>query len=331
MSSIIITAREFRADVLRGDKQMLSQLSSAYEQIARRLERELRELTREIEAARRAGKTVNRDWLRRSFRYQQLIRQAQAEINGFARYASPFIQSNQRSAIRLGQSHSADLIQAADVDLTFVRLPTSAIEELVGVLGDGSPLDDTLKKFGVEAASDIRKKLIEGLGAGKGPRSIAREISGAIDAPRWRALAIARTETMRAYRQSSLATYAENEDMVSGWTWISTQSVRTCAACWALHGTVFPLSKQFFPSHVSCRCTSIPNVRGVKSNVQSGTALFGQLPAAQQATILGPSRYEMFRAGTPLEDFVILTRDKDWGGAYQVRPLYKLKNRKKAA
>jgi hypothetical protein len=81
----------------------------------------------------------------------------------------------------------------------------------------------------------------------------------------------------------------------------------------------------------NCRCTSIPSIKGVKTNVQSGSVAFAELPAEDQQIILGPSRYEMYAQGTPLEDFVILTRDKDWGGAYQVRPLYKLKSRKKAA
>jgi hypothetical protein len=36
----------------------------------------------------------------------------------------------------------------------------------------------------------------------------------------------------------------------------------------------------------------------------------------------------MFLEGASLEDFVILTRDKDWGGAYQVRPLYRMKEAK---
>jgi SPP1 gp7 family putative phage head morphogenesis protein len=331
MSSIITVAREFRAEVLRGDKAMLRQLSAAYESIDRRLRIDLNALMRDIQKAKREGKTVNRDWLRRSFRYQQLIRQAQAEIGGYTRGASLFVESKQRESINLGLAHAQGLLDAADVGITFARLPTEAIEELVGVLGNGSPLSKTLDKLGSEVASDIRKSLIEGLGAGHGPAKIARGIREAIDMPRWRALAIARTETMRAYRQSTLAIYAANDDVLEGWIWHSTLSTRTCVACWALHGTFFPLSKQFFPSHVSCRCTSIPEIRGAKSNVKSGSVLFAELPAAQQQTILGPSRYEMFRAGTQLEDFVILTRDKDWGGAYQVRPLYKLKSRKRAA
>lgn len=310
---------------------MLSQLSGAYKTIDRSLSLQLKSLLRDIADAQKKGITVNQDWLRRSFRYQQLIRQVKAEVQGYSLGVNQFIRAKQSQAIDLGQSHAQQLIEAADVGISFAQLPKGAIEEMVGVLANGSPLNKVLDKLGGQAAKDVRDALVTGLGTGKGVAPIAREIRSAIDVPRWKALQIARTETMRAYRQSTLATYAENSDVLNGWIWTSTLSMRTCAACWALHGTFFPLSKQFFPAHVSCRCTSIPSVKGVKTNVQSGSVAFAELPVEQQQTILGPSRYEMYASGTSLEDFVILTRDKDWGGAYQVRPLWKMKERKRAA
>lgn len=331
MSSILTVARDFRAEVLRGDRDMLRQLSQAYSRIDKSLNRELRELLRDIENAQRDGRTVNRDWLRRSLRYQQLIRQVKAEVGGYSSGVSRFIESKQSQAIDLGQLHATELIHAALPEITFARLPTEAISELVGVMQNGSPLNKVLDRLGDEAARDIREALITGLGSGHGVAKIAREMRRAIDMPRWNALRLARTETLRAYRQSSLATYAENDDVLDGWIWISAKSTRTCVACWDLHGTFFPLSKTFFPSHVACRCTSIPSVKGSDFNVQSGSVAFANLPVNQQQTILGPSRYEMYASGTPLDDFVILTRDKDWGGAYQVRPLYKMKERRKAA
>jgi SPP1 gp7 family putative phage head morphogenesis protein len=332
MSSIISAAYQFRAEVLRGDREMLRQLSQAYASIDKSLTRQLRELQRDIERAQREGKTVNRDWLRRSFRYQQLIRQVKGEIAGYSFNARQFIEAKQRHAIDLGQSHATGLIESALPEITFARLPTEAIQELVGVLQNGSPLSKTLDKLGPQAARDIREALITGLGSGHGVAKIAREMRKAIDMPRWNALRLARTETLRAYRQSSLATYAANDDVLDGWYWISAKSTRTCVACWDLHGTFFPLSKTFFPSHVACRCSSIPAVKGAHPNIQSGAVAFANLPAEQQQAILGLSRYEMYASGeAPLDEFVILTRDKDWGGAYQVRPLYAMKDRRKAA
>jgi SPP1 gp7 family putative phage head morphogenesis protein len=310
---------------------MLRQLSQAYSRIDKSLNRQLRELQREIEQAQREGKAVNRDWLRRSFRYQSLIRQVKAEVAGYSNGVSQFIEAKQQQASDLGQLHATSLITAALPEITFARLPVEAINEMVWVLGNGSPLSKVLDSLAGETAGEIRAALISGLGSGQGVAKVGREIRRAIKVPQWKALQIARTETLRAYRQSTLQTYAENDDVLNGWIWTSTLSTRTCAACWALHGTFFPLSKQFFPSHVSCRCTSIPSIKGVKTNVQSGSVAFANLPVEDQQVILGPSRYEMYASGTSLDDFVILTRDKDWGGAYQVRPLYRMKDQRKAA
>lgn len=285
---------------------------------------------RDIADAQRAGKTVNRDWLRRSLRYQSLIRQAQSEIRNYSSGVLRFIEDRQRSAIDLGQSHAADLIQQG-AEISFARLPSEAINEMVGVLEDGSPLSKVLERLGKDAAGQIRNNLIAGLGQGHSVQRIARQIRSDIDMPRWNALRLARNESMRAYRQSTLETYAANSDVLDGWYWISARSTRTCLACWDLHGTFFPLSKTFFPAHVCCRCTSIPAVKGSHPNITAGSVLFDQLPAKDQLTVLGPTRYEMYSKGTALEDFVILTRDKDWGGAYQVRPLYRMKDRRKAA
>lgn len=331
MSSILQISQQFRSQVLRNDRDMLKQLSSAYTLIERRLKLQLRELQREIAEAQKQGKTISRDWLRRSRRYQQLIWQVQAEVNGYSQGVNRFIQSKQQQAIDLGQEHATDLITAAMPEITFARLPTEAISELVGVLEDGSPLSKTLDKLGAKAARGVREALISGLASGQGSASIGRQIRSVIDVPKWKALQIARTETMRAYRQSTLATYAENSDVLDGWIWTSTLSTRTCAACWSLHGTFFPLTKTFFPAHVSCRCTSVPSVKGTDFKITPGAMAFANLPVVQQQTILGPTRYEMYAEGASLDDFVILTRDKDWGGAYQVRPLHRMKERKKAA
>ena len=327
MSSIITASQKFRADVLRNDRDMLRQLSQAYSLIDKSLNRQFRELMREIEKAQREGKTVNRDWLRRSFRYQSLIRQVKAEIAGYSSGVARFIQVKQQQAIDLGQDHATSLITAALPEITFARLPTEAISELVGVMQDGSPLSKVLDRLGGEAAQGIKNALIEGIGSGKGVSPIAQQLRSVVDVPRWKALQIARTEIMRAYRQSTLQTYVENSDVLDGWIWTSTLSTRTCAACWALHGTFFPLSKTFFPAHVSCRCTSIPSVKGSNFNVQSGSVAFAKLPVEDQRFILGPTKYEMYAAGAPLEDFVMKKRSKEWGESYTTRPLASLTKR----
>jgi hypothetical protein len=81
----------------------------------------------------------------------------------------------------------------------------------------------------------------------------------------------------------------------------------------------------------NCRCTAIPSVKNTKINMQTASDWLAGLSQEEQINLMGETRYEMYASGTGLEDFVILTRDKDWGGAYQVRPLWKMKSQKRAA
>lgn len=216
------------------------------------------------------------------------------------------------------------------IDISFDADVEEVLAELLGMLADGTPLSQLLDELGPEAAALIKAALLEGIRNGDSAAVIARKINQAFDMPRWRALRIARTEVMRAYRQAVLHTYQEHSDVLKGWYWLSTLSTRTCAACWDLNGKFFPLTQEFFPSHVSCRCTSVPAVKDSTFPGQSGADAFAALPPEQQLEVLGPSRYEMYQQGASLKDFTMLTRDKKWGGAYIVRPLWMLKKKKAA-
>jgi hypothetical protein len=94
---------------------------------------------------------------RRSFRYQQLIRQVQGQIGNYTFGVNQFVQGQQRRAIDLGQFHAQQLIEAADIGISFAQLPTGAIEELVGVMQNGSPLNKVLNKLGPSVAKEIKE------------------------------------------------------------------------------------------------------------------------------------------------------------------------------
>ncbi|HEX5083570.1 MAG TPA: minor capsid protein, partial [Blastocatellia bacterium] len=98
---------------------------------------------------------------------------------------------------------------------------------------------------------------------GRNPRAIARQIREGLGGNMVRALTIARTETLRVYRQASLQNYQANSDIVAGYYWRSSRSRRSCGACIALDGTFHPLDRPM-RAHVRCRCTMIPGVKGVE-------------------------------------------------------------------
>ncbi|MCL5957851.1 MAG: phage head morphogenesis protein [Chloroflexi bacterium] len=110
------------------------------------------------------------------------------------------------------------------------------------------------------AGQDVRKALLAGLATGQPQTVIARAVRQALGGNLVRALTIARTEMLRSYREASRQTYLANSDVVNGWIWHAVLSTRTCAACWAMNGTLHKLNERL-DDHVRGRCAMMPVTR----------------------------------------------------------------------
>ena len=63
---------------------------------------------------------------------------------------------------------------------------------------------------------------------------------------------------MDAYRNAARESWKANEDILGGWQWVAELGPRTCRACVALHGQIFPLSERGPDDHPNGRCTGAP-------------------------------------------------------------------------
>jgi len=330
MADIFALADRFRDDLLARERQAAAELVQAYGAIWRRLRARLDLLAEQMEAARTRGEEISPAWLFQFERLQTLQRQVEAEIGEFARYAEGRIMSAQWDAVQMAQEHADRLLRAGlgtpppGVSISFARLPAEAVEALVGFLQDGSPLRELLDELGPEAGQAARQALITGLATGQGVATIAQELRQALGGNLVRALTIARTEVLRAYREASRRTYEANRDVVVGWVWHSAANARTCAFCWAMHGTVHRLDERM-ATHPRCRCAMVPltrswrdlGIRGVpetRPRVMPGTQRFLSLSEETQRRILGPGKFAAWKAGAlDLEDLVGFRYDPRWG------------------
>ena len=124
---------------------------------------------------------------------------------------------------------------------------------------------------------------------------------------------------MNSYRESSRRVYEENADVLDGWMWLSARGTRTCAACWALDGTVFPVTKPM-PAHFNCRCTLVPLVKGAAASpMKSGPRVFAALSHERQREVLGDKGFAKYSAGVPLIEFAELKRSRRWGALRSAR------------
>ena len=322
-------ADRFRAELLRRERQAASELVHAYGAAWQRIKRSLEDLGEQITLAQQRGEEVSPAWLLQYDRLQTLQRQVEAEIGAFTAFAEGRIRAGQYWAVQEAQEEAEQLVRAGlgepppGVSFTFARLPAGAVQDLVGVLQDGSPLRELLDELGPEASRAVRQALLTGVATGQHPTMIARQVRQELGGNLVRALTIARTEVLRAYRESSRRAYDANSDVVRGWVWHSAANTRTCAFCWSMHGTIHSVDERM-ATHPRCRCTMVPVTRSWQDlgfdapaaaiTPAVGTDLFEQLPEAQKRSILGPAKFAAYQEGAiTLEDLRGFRRDPRWG------------------
>lgn len=342
MADINRIAAEFRADLLRGEQRAAARLIRAYATATARLNRDLDRVTRQIAQAEERGQPVGVSWLLAQERLSNLKREAEAELARFARVAAQETEDRQAAAVGVASEQARELTVAAlgpgpasavaSVEVSFVRLPVSALEELVGVLGDGSRLRQLFGALPALVAERLETALLSGVAAGLSPREIARQARDAQALGLNRALLISRTEVLRAHREATRRTYQANSDIVSGYVWTSALDRRTCPQCWAMHGAFFP-SDEPFAAHPNCRCSLAPRTRSwqelgfsgipeTRPEIEAGSDVFARQSEEVKREVLGRTGYEAYGRGeVRLVDFVARKENPEWGALHYARSL----------
>lgn len=313
MADIYDLAHDARQALINGDQATAERLARAYADSYGRMEARLRSLQVAIDA--NGGRATPAE-LARLDAWKQLLDGMDQELDYLARFVGDQATRQQIDAIHLAHDTLArqtqDTLTANQFQSFDLPSPAKAINELAGNTAIG-PLADLLDQAGADTAAKIKQALINGIASGQNPRKTAKDVRAVWDAGAARALAIARTETMRAYREATRAAYQANSDIIGGWVWVAARSPRTCPACLALDGKRFPLN-QPQPAHVQCRCTMIPMVKGRDLPPrQTGTDWFDDQPDPIKALILGQKGWAAYQDGAELGQFVHMHSDPVWG------------------
>lgn len=183
------------------------------------------------------------------------------------------------------------------------------------------PLRARLDELAGDHAEEVADILIQAASRRDNYTRTASRIRAITDQTTWEARRIARTEQYRAYRTASLA-YWRTLDEVTGWVWVARLD-GGCGACWAKHGTVYPLDVEMV-THPNCRCTCEPVTSRSRGRV-SGEERYRGLTEAQKKNILGPAAAAAYAAGEfEFSDLIQETTDPVWGGSMSTTPLYRL-------
>lgn len=93
-------------------------------------------------------------------------------------------------------------------------------------------------------------------------------------------------------REATRRQYLENADVLDGWEWCASKSLRTCMACLFMDGMQFSLDTPFNDvrkcTREYCRCTIMGLIKGLERPPRMlGAEWFGSLPMDQKRTIAG--------------------------------------------
>jgi hypothetical protein len=135
-----------------------------------------------------------------------------------------------------------------------------------------------------------------------------------------RSMVAARTQIGRAGRDAVRSWLRESPGVFRGWTWQSSLELDDCVSCWAMHGSGHDLEDDL-NDHPNGNCKVKPWLHG-EDLPESGDDLLAKLPAADRATILGPTRLAWYREGRiALRDMVTIDRDPTWGPSITPTPV----------
>lgn len=322
---VVRMMREWKAGLLRSEAAQMKEMARVWLGVERELEGSLAALAAEIDELRKQGVALPVGKLVRLERYEALLRESRGELGKYADYASGLIGGRQGELAALGASQAAEAIEAAaresGITASFFRLPVGAIETLVGFAGDGTPLRVLLAQSWPDAVEGLTNALVRAVALGLNPRATARAMRDGFGVGLNRALNVARTEQLRAYREAARAQY-QASGLVIGYRRLAAKQERTCLACLMADGQFYELDEPL-NEHPQGRCTLVPVLDprlGFKPlEWETGRQWFEGLDEGTQARMMGSDVYEGWKNGAfGLEELVRVEEDVVWGARVRV-------------
>lgn len=334
-------AGEFMAALERQESAAAQDMLAAWSDAYWASRQELDDLLAKVAAARAAGVPVNRSWLNQRRRLQNVLATTREQMTTYAAQGARAVTTQQRRALQAATSDAASLVRdAVDQGLpgwnaSLLATNPDNLANLVGFLGDGTPLDRLARSMGDDAATRLRQVLTAGITQGWSQDRMVRAFTEGLAVTHSRAVTILRTESLRVYRETSRQTYAANRTVIGTWVWTCALDRRSCAGCVMMHGTEHT-PDETLDGHPRCRCAMVPrtvswedllgpagaDLPDTRPPVNLGTDWFRGQPPSVQRAMIGPRKWDAWQAGEfDLPDLVGRHWDPDWGTMRSERSL----------
>lgn len=334
---VLDAAATYKAQLLAQEQTAATRLTVAYGRAYAALENERRALEEYLGLM--GQNATNQADLRRLSTVRSLEAQIRREVGQYAAAADQEIAGAITRSVGLGLDAGRGTVLAyatggaqAQLAAAWDSLPAEAVETMLGFTGPDSPLRTRLTNtLGDAVAQRVTDVLVDAIAIGINPREVGRLLQQQLGLGLTWSLTTARTAQLWAYREATRQSYMANRDIVAGWRWWSALDRRTCPACLAQHGRLYPVD-EVLNGHHNCRCVAVPEVPLAR---QLGVAplpdttgeqwLRSQQEAAQIEQ-LGPGLYAAWQGGLPFARLVTTYEDAVYGTMVRTPALKELQH-----
>jgi SPP1 gp7 family putative phage head morphogenesis protein len=226
------------------DRETIQLVSARYMELTASMNKQIEQLSH--------LKNLTPDQLRQLSVYQEFVRTLNERMVSFGLYNERLVSTSQTVHIQLGLEMSQKTLSL--ISVSFQKLNTGALDWIVGNSLRGGRLYGLLSKDYPTTVDNITKVLIESVAIGRNPRATARLLKDEMNGNLARALRIARTEQIMAYREASRQQMIQS-GLVS--TYERIEQPDCCDYCKERNGKRYPLDEPF-ETHPHCRGTLIP-------------------------------------------------------------------------
>ncbi|OGO13259.1 MAG: hypothetical protein A2Y53_06960 [Chloroflexi bacterium RBG_16_47_49] len=324
MSTIDQIILDYRNAVSAKDMAVLADLTRAWLKVEQGLESEISALAGEITRRLASGEIVTEQMLWKMQSYRRTLAEMERLIVSYNQVAIDIIAKAQYEAYLLGVTKAneiviAELVSAGLTPPYWEKLNKDAIEAALGVMNDKNPFYASLYKDYGDSANAFRQALVEGIARGQGVSQLALGMRDATGMGLNRSMLIAQTEMSRAYRSGTIEQYRGSG--VGSYYVRLVKKDTACLACLLKDGERYELAEDM-SDHPRGRCDLILKIQGVPlPSWEHGSTWFRNQSAEYQQSLMGPTRYEMWKDGTPLDSFIHLKDDPIWGKQPAIIPI----------
>jgi SPP1 gp7 family putative phage head morphogenesis protein len=236
----------FLSSALKREKKEMLLLSNKWQIVQDSLQEKITKLSNLEE--------ISKDKLFKLDLYKQFLLESKTQVDKYSKLAEGIISGEQLEFAKLGLEVTQETLGLITVN--FGRMNISAVENMIGLSSDSSPLSKLLIKSYPETVQKLTNTLINNTALGVNPLVTAREMSQNMNGNLTRALVIARTEQMNVLRETSLM-QMEDSGVCKGW--IRIEQSDCCPECEPLNGQHFSFDDDF-DTHPNCRGATIPDI-----------------------------------------------------------------------